>query len=200
MAQPLPLKSSSLLAVVAVTLQLGLVMLALTLPPVHAQNVNPRGQAIFEFQKRLADYVSLHKREAGKLPKLKETDSPQDISTREKLLGEAIRAARVGAKPGDLYQPVADIVRAIVKEDWRRRSPAERKALLTEVPKGLRVVPNIVYPTTLPLATSPPALIEALPRLPDELEYRFLGRHLILRDVKANIVVDVLEGVIPAAS
>ena len=61
----------------------------------------------------------------------------------------------------------------------------------------MRVVPNMVYPTTLPLATSPPALIQALPRLPDELEYRFMGRHIILRDVKANVVVDVLGNVIP---
>mgnify|MGYP006375434595 CR=1 FL=1 len=33
----------------------------------------------------------------------------------------------------------------------------------------------------------------ALPPLPEGLEYRFVGRHLIIRDVAANIVVDVLR-------
>jgi hypothetical protein len=165
-----------------------------------AQEVNPRAQAIFEFQKRVADYVSLHKREAGRNPKLKETDSPQQIASREKQLGEAIRAARAGAKPGDLFEPVAGIIREVVAQDWAKRSAAERKALQTEVPKPMRVRPNTVYPTKKPLATSPPALIEALPRLPDELEYRFLSRHLILRDVKANIIVDVLKDVVPRPS
>ena len=162
-----------------------------------AQEVNPRGLAVLEFNKRLADYVSLHKRAAGKVPALKETDSPAQIAAREQMLGEAIRQARAGAKPGELFEPVASIVREVVKEDWSRRSVRERKALLLEVPKGMRVVPNMVYPTTLPLATSPPALIQVLPRLPDELEYRFMGRHLILRDVKANVVIDVLEHVVP---
>jgi len=164
---------------------------------VHAQEVNPRGLAVLEFQKKLGDYVSLHKREAGKVPALKQTDSPAEIAGREKLLGEAIRQARAGAKPGELFDPVATIVRGVVRQDMARRTVRERKALLIEVPQGLRVVPNMVYPTTLPLATAPPALIQELPRLPDELEYRFMGRHLILRDVKANIVVDVLTDVIP---
>ena len=80
-----------------------------------AQEVNPRGLAVFEFNKRLADYVALHKREAGNVPKLKETDSPAQIAEREKLLGDAIRQARAGAKPGELFEPVATIVREVVE-------------------------------------------------------------------------------------
>jgi hypothetical protein len=194
-----PLRSAShrrlMIGMVQVALVLsGLVVSGYGMP---AQEVNPRGLAVQEFNKRMADYVSLHKRAAGKVPPLKETDLPEQIEAREKALGEAIRQARAGAKPGELFEPIASIVRGVVKQDWEKRSVRERKALLTEVPKGMRVVPNMVYPTTLPLATSPPALIQALPRLSNELEYRFMGRHIILRDVKANIVVDVLENVIP---
>jgi hypothetical protein len=42
------------------------------------------------------------------------------------------------------------------------------------------------------------ALIGLLPPLPDELEYRFVGRHLVLLDVEANLVVDVLRMAVPA--
>jgi len=49
----------------------------------------------------------------------------------------------------------------------------------------------------VPLITFPPALLQSLPPLPEGLEYRFYGRHLILRDVKANIVVDMLRNIVP---
>ena len=64
----------------------------------------------------------------------------------------------------------------------------------------MKVPPHInePYPTTLPLATVPPTLLMKLPTLPPELEYRFLGRHLILRDIKANLIVDYIPDVVPA--
>ena len=57
---------------------------------------------------------------------------------------------------------------------------------------------NDIYPSTVPLITFPPSLLQSLPPLPEGLEYRFYGRHLILRDVKANIVVDILRNVVAA--
>jgi hypothetical protein len=53
---------------------------------------------------------------------------------------------------------------------------------------------NSTYPPSQPLATFPPKLLLQLPELPEELEYRFQGRDLILRDSKANLVADVLPG------
>ena len=40
-------------------------------------------------------------------------------------------------------------------------------------------------------------LLKKLPELPPELEYRIVGRDLILRDVKGNVVVDVMRNVFP---
>jgi hypothetical protein len=36
----------------------------------------------------------------------------------------------------------------------------------------------------------PPQLLLLLPDLPPDLQYRFVGRHLILYDGRANIIVD----------
>ena len=55
----------------------------------------------------------------------------------------------------------------------------------------------MTYPTTLPLETVPGKLLRVLPQLPEVLEYRILGRHLILRDVKANLVVDFVRDAVP---
>jgi hypothetical protein len=41
----------------------------------------------------------------------------------------------------------------------------------------------------------PPSLLLNLPELPKELEYRFVGRELVLRDSAANLIVDVLPDI-----
>ena len=53
---------------------------------------------------------------------------------------------------------------------------------------------NADYPETAALATVPPLILARLPRLPDGLEYRFMGRDLILRDTNANLIVDLDPG------
>ena len=60
----------------------------------------------------------------------------------------------------------------------------------------MKVDVNTVYPTTIPLATFPPVLLRKLPDLPPELEYRLVAHSLILRDVKANLIVDILRDVV----
>jgi hypothetical protein len=42
-----------------------------------------------------------------------------------------------------------------------------------------------------------PALLAVLPALPEELEYRFIGRDLVLVDVHADLIVDVLKDALP---
>jgi hypothetical protein len=162
------------------------------------QPVNAMGAAVQEFHKRLEAYMKIHKEADAKVPSLKRTDDPVEISTREKGLAEMIMTMRAGAQPGDIfakeYQPYfIDIVQA----DFKKRSAADRKALVHELPRGVKVSINTVYPTTLPLITFPATLLRALPDLPPELEYRIVGRHLLLRDVKANLIVDALYDVVP---
>ena len=55
------------------------------------------------------------------------------------------------------------------------------------------------YPEKIALATVPPLLLERLQRLPDGVEYRFMGRDLILRDSFSNLIVDVVPEAVPTA-
>src|SRR5207342_3447357 len=87
----------------------------------------------------------------------------------------------------------------IVAEDFNARPFREQQAILVEVPVKVPPAINTDYPTILPLATVPPGLLLKLPTLPADLEYRFLGRHLILRDIKANLIVDFIPDAVPAA-
>jgi hypothetical protein len=48
------------------------------------------------------------------------------------------------------------------------------------------------YPKDAALQSTPPSLLQNLPQLPPDVEYRFVGNALILRDVEANLIVDFL--------
>lgn len=160
--------------------------------------VNPVGAATAAFQKRLQDYLQLRGALTKKIPEVKETGDPNKISAREKALGQAIAAARKDAKPGDLFgQDMVPVFTQIIVADWKHRSPADRKAMFNELPKDLKITVNQPYPTTLPLLTVPPNLLVNLPVLPDDLEYRIIDRHLLLRDRDANLVIDVLFNIVP---
>jgi hypothetical protein len=176
-----------------------------TLAPVNnpsvtadGQPINPLGAAVLEFHKRIDAYMKVHKEADGKVPSLKRTDDPVEISTREKALAEMIMTLRAGAQPGDIFaKEFQPYFVNILQEDFKTRSAADRSALMDELPKGVKVSVNTIYPTTVPLITFPAALLRKLPDLPPELEYRMVGRHLILRDVKANLIVDALYDVVP---
>ena len=49
---------------------------------------------------------------------------------------------------------------------------------------------NADYPAGASMPLMPTCLLAALPPLPPELEYRFVGRDLILWDVHAGLIVD----------
>ena len=160
--------------------------------------VNPTGAAVLAFKQRLAKYVDVHEQADAQVPSLTETKDPAKISQREVALGEAIRRLRAGAKPGDLFDDeIRPVLIRTIRADFATRSAADRKALAEELPANMKLVVNMTYPTTLPLPTVPARLLQELPDLPPELEYRIVGRHLILRDVTANIVADFIRNVVP---
>ena len=159
--------------------------------------VNAQGSAALAFQKGIEAYLKIHNEAEGKVPNLKNTDDPQKISDREKALAQMIMTLRAGAQPGEIFVPeYQPYFVKIVQDDFKQRNARDRKAIVAELPANMKVDVNTVYPTTIPLATFPPALLRKLPDLPPELEYRIVGHSLILRDVKANLIVDVLRDVV----
>jgi len=159
---------------------------------------NAQGAATLQFQNQIKAYMKVHNEAESKVPNLKRTDDPQEIADREAGLARAIQTLRAEAKVGEVFAPeYQPYFIKIVQDDFANRSAADRKALINELPKNMKVDINTVYPTTLALATFPAGLLRKLPDLPPELEYRLVGRSLILRDVKANLIVDILRDVVP---
>ena len=47
-----------------------------------------------------------------------------------------------------------------------------------------------IYPEGKPFSTMPGTVLATLPALPDAIDDRFLGRHRILFDVRAGVILD----------
>ena len=153
-----------------------------------------------EFFDHVRAYIKIHDAASTRVPNLKETSDPRQVSGREKALADEIRIERAGAHQGDVFSPsAAREIGDIVAQDFNVRPVKDQHAILAEVPVKVPPAINTDYPTALPLATVPPGLLLKLPTLPMDLEYRFLGRHLILRDIKANLIVDFIPDAVPAA-
>jgi len=51
---------------------------------------------------------------------------------------------------------------------------------------------NMTWPELVLFGFVPPQMLAALPRLPEELQYRILGNALVLWDHHPNLIVDFL--------
>jgi hypothetical protein len=159
---------------------------------------NPDAAAQADFQKRTNAYLQLRESLAKKLEPLSPTASASDLQARQQALAAALRTARANARQGDMI-PVAvqNQIRQTVQADLQRREPAAKRATLEEVPQGPLPGINKTYPEQAALPTIPPLLLASLPRLPDNLQYRFFGRHMVLLDGDTEIVVDYIRDCLP---
>jgi hypothetical protein len=164
--------------------------------------VKPRpadAPALKEFEARVNDYADVQKTLAGKLTRLSDEATPQEIDKHERALAALIENARRTARPGDVFVPGVQVI--VRRELGRIFTGSQGKQLIASImdenpqPPPLRV--NARYPDTVPMSTMPPEVLSVLPPLPKILNYRFVGDQLILLDTEAHIVVDFIARALP---
>ncbi len=152
-----------------------------------------------EFAKRVAGYVDLHNSVKSEIHKLKPTKSAEAINIHEHKFSRALRHARRGVRQGNIFSvDIATEFRRLIATAMQgagatRISKSLKHAEPVHLP-ALRV--NSIYPEGVPLQSTPPSLLLNLPKLPSELEYRLVGTNLVLRDVEANLIVDLMPNAI----
>ena len=67
---------------------------------------------------------------------------------------------------------------------------------MDENPVDVKVAVNGRYPDDVPLSTMPPQVLAILPEMPQELEDRFVGRHLVILDSHAHIIADFVSNIL----
>jgi hypothetical protein len=152
-----------------------------------------------DFSRRVDDYVKLHKQLEAMLPKLPKEATPQQIDQEQRALLQLVARARANARPGDLFTPdMQTIIKQRFAVIFQGRRGQETKKYIHDEPHPVTPEINKRYPDNVPLSTMPPRVLAQLPKLPDELEYRFVANHLILMDVHAHIILDYMLNAIPA--
>ena len=161
-------------------------------------NATADATSLAEFQSRLQKYVELRQQLAAKLKPLSPTPNAADLAARQESLAAALRTVRNDARQGDTIPPaVAELIRRLVVADFNRRPPAAKRAVFVEVPERVRPAVNKTLPDAVALATVPPLLLNELPRLPDNLQYRFIGRDVVLLDGDTRLMIDYIPNVFP---
>jgi hypothetical protein len=160
-------------------------------------------QALATMNDRITAYVALHtKLEAG-LPALPTEATPQQIDRNQRELEKRVRAARADAKPGDIFTAQAQpVIKRLLAAVFSGPEGKQLKASIMDEnvvdPKTLKVTVNSRYPDTVPLTTIPPEVLQTLPKLTEDLEYRFVGDWLILLDTHAHVVADYIADALPS--
>jgi hypothetical protein len=162
---------------------------------------HPDHAVLAQFHCAVREYVGLHRMLEIPLPTQTLTSDPEEIRRATDALATAIRAARAGAKQGDVFTKQGGLmIRARVHAALDRHA-YDATVLLhamqadTEGPPPPLAV-NRPFPWHAGNAMWP-LMLQELPALPEELEFRFVGRDLVLLDVHANLIVDILPAVLP---
>lgn len=163
--------------------------------------VNPDAVIVQSFEQRVADYIKLRKTAEGTVPAFKKpSESQEKIRRHERALRQAIVAARSTAKEGNIFTPeICAEFNRLIGIAYQADSQHIRESFAHAEPGtwNVRLRINGQYPDNRPLQSMPPSLLINLPPLPPELEYRAVGRNLVLRDIGANLIVDMIPGGIP---
>jgi hypothetical protein len=166
-------------------------------PSGFAQEQQPDTDGVGQFTRAAEDYALMHRRLERPLPPIAVNVNPDTLRRAIEALAATIRAERRAAKVGDLFNPAAQAtLRARIDEALRSHGftaadviAAERAAGVDAGAVSLHV--NAPFPWAVGTAMFR-CVVEALPPLPPELVYRMVGTDLVLIDVHASLIVDIL--------
>ena len=188
-----------------IVLQVPLALFPATTPPTcQLEVLSPSAleeRTLNDFDQRIDRYVRLHRRLERDLPPEHLFGDMEDMPIAVDALHNAMVAARPNVRAGTFFTPgvaellTARLARAITASGL---TPAEAKVAMNLGYRGRN--PQAQVNGRIPPGRHVrvwPALLAVLPALPEELEYRFIGWDLVLVDVHADLIVDVLRDALP---
>jgi hypothetical protein len=153
--------------------------------------------ALQPFRTGVDQYVELHHRAEAAIPPASVPADAVNLYVVPTALRARLQRARAGTGEGKIFTPRAA---RVFKKLITQASHRDYAALMAETHEDRdelgRAMVNDRWPGSA-LTTMPPDLLAVLPPLPRELEYRFVHRDLVLWDVRADLIVDVLRDAIP---
>jgi hypothetical protein len=154
------------------------------------------------FQSAVAAYMTLRESVMRALPPREISPDPDQVFLAVDALAAAITAARPSAKEGDVFDAeAAPVLRRRIRQALR-----EPECEAGDLRDGARD-PEAPPPLWRPIVHDrfdwgigsfmSWCLLDVLPALPEGLQFRFVDRDLVLVDIEANLVIDVLPDALP---
>ena len=168
-------------------------------PPLHGGTMlHPTGQraVVREFTRGVDRYMNMRWMLEAPLGPNTLCADPEETQRGLMELANAIRSERASAQSGNIFTPaVAEFFRqqltAALREDGY-----QLLFYLEDATTGIPIdVPAVEVNETLPWGVGDRLWPSLMAKLPVELEYRIVGRDLVLVDVPIDLVIDVLEEV-----
>ena len=142
--------------------------------------------------RRIDEYVALHRKLEGPVPTVRVSSDPAEIRRAVDALGSQIRRARSAARRGDIFTTdISAMIRARILKACGGDVDAAHAIAHDEAAPMPAARVNGKWPGP-EFTVMPTGVLCQLPALPDELEDRFANRDLVLWDVHANVIVDIL--------
>ena len=165
-------------------------------PALAPTPVNPVTAA---FEKRVREYADMREAIEEKTGELPDSSTPAQIEAHKAKFQTAVRAARAGAVPGQLFtRDAARHIRTVIASEFKGRDRAELVKSVTEAEtKGVPLRVNHPYPESKELLEMPATLLLKLPTLPKQVKYRFVGRNLLLVDRENGLIIDYMTNALP---
>jgi len=152
------------------------------------------GSKAAEFSAKMDEYAKLRSKLQEGLPALAVTANPAEIRQAEILLAQRIRRARSGAGRHDVF---TEETRRAFRQMLRPVTTAATCEFLKDDNPGEWFWSvNAEYPKEHPVSSVPPSMLAVLPRLPEDVFYRFLDTDLVLHDTRANVMLDRIDNAI----
>jgi len=154
---------------------------------------------VSEFENRVRQYTRQREAIEATLPTLSKQATAEEITAHKAQLLKKVLADRKGAKRGEIFSPAAEkAVRQIIAAHYTGRDSMElRKELAESETKTVMIKVNGVYPEAAELVEMPPTLLLALPQLPKQVRYRFVGTDLLIVDRENHLIVDHMANALP---
>ena len=154
------------------------------------------------FRSAIDAYATLHRDVEQRVPPQKISPDAGEIQHAVDAMAAAMREARPGAAEGDIFTGASgDVIRLRIRRALRTcgYDPGDFLSGMTGTwqPEDVPLpAVNGRFSWELP-SFMVPCVLWMLPELPAELEYRFVARDLVLIDVHANLVADILRDALP---
>lgn len=156
------------------TIAIGLLGIVLSGGVAAAQTVEERARVLREFDRNTANYAE-----------------------RYQCL-DPVHAPALEPSPRIFTLPVAMVFRQLIVEALQERAPGTAMGGVVNWPSRH---PLVLEPFPADeLLEFPDVLADALPVLPAPLEYRLIGRDLVVRDIQSDVIIGVVRDAVGAIS